>query len=336
MNGEYDSFCFLELCLLTWLHYLREEIYEKLDEILKRTKEVNLTDLDMSSFRIDNYIEVYLKKAATFAKPFATILGRKENDFTPVYLKVYIKRLSSCKEELPEIREINVETTPTTPVRQMFSLEYDPTVNGSGGSSMGYTPSNISNSEEGYYPSKVTGDSSNGYVPKPISPEKRDYVSSPEISPNTIPPQYKASKISKRDRSPRPITPVNKKKMSTKEEARNDRAKRGGSTRKDQTQKRSAHLRSDMDDEDIKPSTKKRNLYPPPEFHLAKNDDQWKTSRSSEFFFLALSLFYIKLFFRNFILRYLGIIYIETCCFSGFIQGRLSFSFCYSFFCLLF
>lgn len=279
---------------------------------------MNLTDLDMSSFRIDNYIEVYLKKAATFAKPFATMLGRKENEFTPVYLKVYIKRLSSCKEELPEIREVDVEieTTPATPPRQSSKLlEYDPTVNGSGGSTLAYTPSKLSSSEEGYLPSKVESDASNGYVPKPISPDKRDYVSSPEISVGTLPPQYKPSKISQRSRSQRNSSPTNKKKTPAKEEVRNERPKRAASARKDQTEKRPVNSRSDDEDQEIKPSKKRRNLYPPPEFHLSKVDDGWKSSRSGELFFFAPFI------------RYLGIIYTKTCCISVLIQFKDAFCF---------
>lgn len=293
-----------------WLQAFEwEEIYEKLDEILKKTKEVSLADLDMSSFRIDNYIEVYLKKASTSTKPFATMLGRKESELTPVYLKVYIKRLSSCKEEIhiPEITEveIEVESTSVRPPRQPSKLlEYDPTVNGNGGSNLAYTPSNISksNSEEAYTPSKVRSDASNSYVPKPISPPKRDYISSPELAAGTFPPQYKASKISKRERSQSPMT--KNKRAPAKEE----RPKRTASSATRDPQKRGA--RSD-DEEDSKTSTKKkkenvtkRKLYPPADIKVTTLDDGWKSSRSGKFVNFSPQLCE----------NYLRIIYINTCC----------------------
>lgn len=269
-----------------WLQAFEwEAIYEKLDDILKKTKEVSLADLDMSSFRIDNYIEVYLKKAATSTKPFATMLGRKESELTPVYLKIYVKRLSSCKEEMmmPEITEIEVESSPR-PTRQPSKLlEYDPTVNGNGGSNLAYTPSNISNSEEAYTPSKVRSDASNSYVPKPISPPKRDYISSPELAAGTLPPQYKATKISKRERSHSPKTPAKKKRPPAKEETRNDRPKRTISSHLKDPVKRSS--RSDDEGDDAKTSKKKRNLYPPPDIQVTKLVDGWKSSRSGEFGF---------------------------------------------------
>ncbi|KAL5285355.1 hypothetical protein ACFFRR_007213 [Megaselia abdita] len=268
-----------------WLQTFEwEMIYEKLDDILKKTKEVNLMDMDMSSFRIDNYIEVYLKKAAVqpILKPFATLLGRKDIEFTPVYLKIYIKRLSSCKEELPEIREIEIDITPSPSSSSSHQLEYDPTVNGSNGNTLAYTPSNISNSEEAYTPSKMKGESNASYVPKPISPPKRDYISSPEISAGTLPPQYKASKIRSRSQSPK--TPSKKKKVQPKEETKNDRPKRTGSARKDQP-KRTA--RSDDEGENSKASKKKRenvtvrNPQPPVgDIQSTKLDDGWKSSRS--------------------------------------------------------
>lgn len=268
-----------------WLAtYEWELIYEKLDDILKRAKEVNLMDLDMSSFRIDNYIEVYLKKAAVHGTAFATLLKRKDSEITPVYLKIYIKRLSSCKEELPPVEIREIESNP--PSSQTHTLEYDPTSNGNGGSTLAYTPSNISNSEEAYTPSKLKSDGSsisNGYVPKPISPPKRDYISSPEISAGTLPPQYKASKISQRGRSQSPKTPAKKKKIPTKEESRYDRPKRVASARKDQ-QKRT-NRSDDEEEQSSKASKKKRenvtakNLHPPPA------DDGWKSSRSGELVF---------------------------------------------------
>lgn len=196
-----------------------------------------------------------------------------------MYLKVYIKRLSLCKEELPEI--IEVRTEPSPPSSQ--PLEYDPTINGNAGNTLAYTPSNISNSEEAYTPSKIKAEQSvnvspSVYVPKPISPSKRDYIVSPEFSASTL--QYKASKISPTIRSESP----KKKKIALKKEEtepRHDRPKRAASTKKEHSKRPS---RSDDEGEDTKDIKKKReNVNIKPRIPSVKTD-----TKSGNFFFIII------------------------------------------------